>query len=111
VADTVFVGLALSVGLTVWLKLLLGVAVLDGEIVTLLVKREQRVAVTDTVDVRLTVIDFVLVGEPVDVLDSGGVSVVVLLIKVVLVTNGENVPVALLLELAELVVEPVIVFV
>jgi hypothetical protein len=62
------------------------------------------------VDVRLTVIERVLVGDPVDVFDCGGVSVGDLLINGVLVLNGENVPVELALELAEVVVLPVSVF-
>jgi hypothetical protein len=37
VADTVFVGGALKVELTVWLKLLLELAVLDGETVAIIV--------------------------------------------------------------------------
>ena len=109
-ADTVFVGVALKVELTVWLKLLLELAVLDGEILTVLLTREQRVAVAETVDVRLTVIERVLVGDPVDVFDSAIVRVGDLLINGVLVLNGENVPVEVALELAELVVEPVSVF-
>jgi hypothetical protein len=84
--------------------------VLEGEIVGVLVTSEQREAVAETVDVRLTVIDRVFVGDPVDVFDCGGVSVGDLLINGVVVLNGEKVPVELLLELAELVVEPVLVF-
>lgn len=39
------------------------------EIVGVIVTRAKREAVAETVDVRLTVIDFVLVGHAVDVLD------------------------------------------
>ena len=109
-ADTVFVGLALRVEVTVWLKLLLGLALLVEEIVCVFVIGGEAEPVTDTVDVRLTVIDFVLVGDPVDVLESAIVLVCVILTNGVLVLNGENVPVELALELAEVVVLPVSVF-
>jgi hypothetical protein len=84
--------------------------VLDGEIVGVLVRSEKREAVAETVEVRLTVIDCVLVGDPVDVLDCAMLRVGDLLINGVLVTKGVRVAVLLSLELRELVVEAVCVF-
>ncbi len=83
---------------------------LDGEIVGVLVRSEKREAVAETVEVRLTVIDCVLVGDPVDVLDCAMLRVGDLLINGVLVTKGVRVAVLLSLELRELVVEAVCVF-
>ncbi len=83
---------------------------LDGEIVGVLVRSEEREVVAETVEVRLTVIDRVLVGDPVDVLDCAMLRVGDLLINGVLVTKGVRVAVLLSLELRELVVEAVCVF-
>lgn len=83
---------------------------LDGEIVGVLVRSEEREAVAETVEVRLTVLDRVFVGDPVDVLDCAMLRVGDLLINGVLVTKGVRVAVLLSLELRELFVEAVCVF-
>lgn len=79
------------------------------DIVGVVVIGALREAVAEIVDVRLTVIDRVLVGHAVDVLDVAIVSVGDLVINVVRVLNTESVPVEVALELAELVVEAVCV--
>lgn len=78
-----------------------------GEIVGIVVTRARREAVAETVDVRLTVIERVLVGLPVDVLDCARLRVGDTVINGVRVPIGESVPVELRLELTELVVEAV----
>lgn len=77
------------------------------EIVDILLMSAAREAVAETVDVRLTVIDRVLVGLPVDVLDCATLRVGDTVINGVRVPIGESVPVELRLELTELVVEAV----
>lgn len=79
------------------------------DIVGVVVIGALREAVAEIVDVRLTVIDRVLVGRAVDVLDVAIVSVGDLVINVVRVLNIESVPVEVALELTELVVEAVCV--
>lgn len=79
------------------------------DIVGVVVIGAWREAVAEIVDVRLTVIDRVLVGHAVDVLDVAIVSVGDLVINVVRVLNIESVPVEVALELTELVVEAVCV--
>ena len=83
---------------------------LDGEIVGVLVIGGGREAVAETVDVRLTVIDFVPVAQAVDVLDCAMLRVGDTLRNGVLVEKGEGVDVLLSLEVEELVVEAVVVF-
>ena len=78
-----------------------------GEIVDILLMSAAREAVAETVDVRLTVIDRVLVGLPVDVLDCARLRVGDTVMNGVRVPLGESVPVELRLELTELVVEAV----
>jgi len=59
VKGAVFVGFLLRVGVTVTLADRLGLAVDEGEIVTVFVFRVERDPVADIVDVRLTMLECV----------------------------------------------------